>query len=240
MNKEIVYDKYRQRGDYHWRQMSRNPLVMSAYVRARYGRCIDLFEAHAGSLAGKQVVDFGCGDGAFAYWLAERGALVTGIDPTHEAIVLGRQRHRERGTQAIFCTASGYATPFAAASFDGLISSDVIEHVQQPDRFLAEIYRLLKPGGWAVISTPIRLTERPLDRLHVVEWFPDDFQALIRSVFTDAHFHQSHPVFWGELARRSKLLRTFTNLVSLFSDPFSTTRKWSFFELQYAVCRKPG
>lgn len=238
MSKEIVYDKYRQRGDYHWRQMSRNPLHMSAYVRSRYRHCIDLFETHAGSLAGKRIIDFGCGDGAFAYWLVRRGALVVGIDPAHEAIVLGRKHHLALGSQAIFSTASGYAAPFADASFDGIISSDVIEHVQRPDRFLAEIHRLLKPGGWAIISTPIRLTEKPLDRLHVSEWFPSDFQVLVRSVFADARFYRSHPAFWGELSRRSKLLRTATNLLSLFSDPFATTRKWSFFELQYAVCQK--
>ncbi|WP_126443907.1 class I SAM-dependent methyltransferase [Sulfuricystis multivorans] len=238
MSKEIVYDKYRQRGDYHWRQMSRNPLHMSAYVRSRYRHCIDLFETHAGSLAGKRIIDFGCGDGAFAYWLTQYGAQVVGIDPTHEAIVLGRKRHLTQGSQAILLTASGYATPFADASFDGLISSDVIEHVQHPDRFLAEIHRLLKPGGWAVISTPIRLSEKPMDRLHVVEWFPNEFQALIRSVFANADFHRSHPVFWGELSRRSKLLRIATNLLSLFADPFAGTRKWGLFELQYAVCQK--
>ncbi len=239
MKNEIIYDKYRQRGSYHWRQISRHPLDRSAYVCARYRRCIDLLENHAGPLAGKRVMDLGCGDGAFAAWLTQCGAWVIGIDPTVEAIALATKHHRQLGSSASFCAASGYAAPFPDSCFDGIVSTDVIEHVQHPERFLAEIHRLLKPGAWAVISTPIRLTERPLDKLHVVEWFPGEFQAMVGSIFPDAHFYYSHPVFWGELARRSKLLRMIVNLIHAVRDPFAMTRKWHYCELQYAVCRKP-
>lgn len=235
---EIHYDKYRRRGDYHWRQISHNPFEMSAYVLARYQTCIDLYEKHGGRLAGKRILDHGCGDGAFSWLLERSGAEVIGIDPAHEAIVLGRAQHQRRHSTALLCTASGYATPFRDAFFDGVISTDVIEHVQDPHRFLGEIHRLLKPKGWMVISTPIRLTERPLDRLHVIEWFPSDFKALVATFFPRVYWFCSHPVFWGEMSRRSKLLRVLTNIFSFHANPFRQTRKWGLYELQYVVCQK--
>lgn len=237
---EIVYDKYRRRGaGYHWEQISRNPLRMSAFVKARYARCIDLFAEHAGPLAGRDILDFGCGDGAFSYLMAQRGARVSGIDLAEEAVAFANRRHGELGTGANgFFVESCYETHFPSSSFDGVLSTDVIEHVQDQQRFLAEIDRVLRPGGTAVISTPIRLTEDPLDPLHVVEWFPRDFAALIRGTFPDARFFDSHPVFWAECSQRSKLLRTLTNLLSFYSNPFLHRRKWSLFSLQYAVCRK--
>lgn len=239
MKQEITYDKYQKRGaGYHWRQISRNPLEMSAFVQARYQKCIDLFIAHHGTLEGLALLDFGCGDGAFSFELARRGARVSGIDLAPEAIAFAQAEHGRRGTGAQFYIESCYETHFAAASFDGVISTDVIEHVQEPQRFLAEIARVLRPGGLAVISTPIRLTKQPLDRLHVVEWFPEDFQSLIRTTFPEATFYRSHPVFWQEMSQRSKLLRTCVNLLSFFSNPFLNERKWQLYGLQYAVCRK--
>lgn len=44
---------------------------------------------------------------------------------------------------------------------------------------LQEIHRLLSPEGVAIISTPIRLTEQPIDKMHVFEWFESEFQEMI-------------------------------------------------------------
>lgn len=239
MTDEIVYDKYKKRGaGYHWQQISTNPLYMSAFVKGRYKKCIELFEAHAGTLSGLKLLDFGCGDGAFSYELSRCGASVSGIDLSTEAVDFANRRHSELKTRGEFFIESCYETHFPTASFDGVLSTDVIEHVQDSGRFLAEMNRVLRPGGYAVISTPLRLTETPLDKLHVVEWFEGDFQAMVRATFPESTFHRSHPVFWAEMSQRSKLLKTFVNVMSLFSNPFLHERKWNLFSLQYAVCRK--
>jgi len=237
---EIVFDKYQKRGaDYHWKQVSNHPTRMSAYVKGRYQKCLDLFIAAAGPLQGKKILDFGCGDGAFSFQLSSRGALVSGIDLAEEAVAFARLQHQKLSTGAEFFVESCYATHFADATFDGVISTDVIEHVREPERFLAEIHRVLRPGGVAVISTPIRLTEKPLDPMHVFEWFPGEFQMLIRSVFHQAEFFASHPVFWQEMSQRSKLLKIIVNLMALaWKNPFLHGRKWSLYSLQYAVCHK--
>lgn len=78
-----------------------------------------------------------------------------------------------------FFLQSGYTTKFDKAFFDGVICSDVIEHVQNPKALLQEIHRLLSPEGVSIISTPIRLTEQPIDKMHVFEWFESEFQEMI-------------------------------------------------------------
>lgn len=242
MNQEIVFDKYKTRGaDYHWQQASQHPIRMSAYVKGRYQKCLDLYEQAAGPMAGRRLLDFGCGDGAFSNEIAGRGGLVSGIDLSEEAVAFANKRHGELNTGGTFFVESCYETHFSDGCFDGVLSTDVIEHVQEPRRFLAEIDRVLRPGGVAVISTPIRLTEKPLDPMHVIEWFPSEFQELVRTPFPDSTFFDSHPVFWQEMSQRSRLLKTCVNVISLVSDnPFLRRRKWSLFSLQYAVCRKPA
>jgi ubiquinone biosynthesis O-methyltransferase len=238
---EIEFNKYESRGeDYHWAQASTNPLRMSAFVRGRYEKCVQLLESRLGRLTNKSVLDFGCGDGAFSNELTRAGASVSGIDSSEAAIASARKRHGILGTKAEFFCESCYETHFPDCSFDGLVSTDVIEHVQHPERFLQEIMRVLKPGGVAVISTPIRLTEQPLDILHVAEWFPSEFQRVIGAHFHDAEFFVSHPTVWHEIEQRSKVLRTLVNLVSLFGNPYLRIRKWHIFSQQYAICTKPA
>ena len=93
-----------------------------------------------------------------------------------------------------------------------MICSDVIEHVQSPQRLLQEIYRLLSPEGVAIISTPIRLTEQPMDKMHVYEWFESEFQEMILDIFPKSQFHRSHPVFWMEMIQSS--LKPFDGSIS--------------------------
>jgi ubiquinone/menaquinone biosynthesis C-methylase UbiE len=68
-------------------------------------------------------------------------------------------------------------------SQDLIVCADVIEHVSNCDDFLMEIKRMLKPHGRAVLSTPVRITERPADDEHVMEFFPDEFNKLVRKYF---------------------------------------------------------
>jgi SAM-dependent methyltransferase len=85
---------------------------------------------------------------------------------------------KRRGLDARLC---GSTRELADSSFDCVVCSEVIEHVTDVDGLLSEIHRLLKPGGRAVITTPIRLTELPEEPTHVREWFPSEFAALIAS-----------------------------------------------------------
>lgn len=234
---EIEFEKYRTRGAYHWQQISLHPTRSNAAVKARYSQCLSLLSGAVGSIHGKRVLDVGCGDGVLTWLLQRQGANSHGVDASDIAIRLAREMHAKRGSDAKFRTVSGYDTGYPDGHFDAIVSSDVIEHVKEPDRLLTEIRRVLKPGGAVVISTPIRLTELPLDPMHVVEWFPDEFRKIIGAVFPEATFSYSHSVFWMELFQRNKLNRALVNFLSQFHNPFLAADP-RLQAMQYAVAAK--
>jgi 2-polyprenyl-3-methyl-5-hydroxy-6-metoxy-1,4-benzoquinol methylase len=87
----------------------------------------------AGLADGANVLDYGCGAGAFVRYLADRRVSATGYD----------------------AYAPAYADRAALArSYDAVVAQDVIEHVDDPNAFLAELDTLVRPGGLVLIGTP--------------------------------------------------------------------------------------
>ncbi|MFC1548341.1 class I SAM-dependent methyltransferase [Candidatus Omnitrophota bacterium] len=237
IEKEFI--KYKKRGAYHWRQVSDDIKRSNAFVKARYQKCMKLLESEAEDISGKKVLDLGCGDGVLTYMVQKRGARVRGIDLSELAIQFAREQHKKRGSDATFTCCSVYDAGFEDNSFDVIFCSDVIEHVSDPLPLLGEIKRILKPGGKAIISTPIRVTSKPLDEMHVFEWFPEEFEDAVKNVFENSKFFVSHPLFWFEFFSHSQVNRVVTNLISKWRNPFlSDSPNWKYFAMQYAVSEK--
>jgi 2-polyprenyl-6-hydroxyphenyl methylase/3-demethylubiquinone-9 3-methyltransferase len=96
---------------------------------------------------GKQVLDVGCGGGLLAEPLARLGCRVTGIDPSEPSLVTARAHATDGGFHIAYVRGTGEHLPFDAASFDVVCCCDVLEHVQDVDRVVTEIARVLKDGG---------------------------------------------------------------------------------------------
>lgn len=238
MMQELEFVKYKNRGAYHWLQDSSHIFKGNAFVKARYKKCVELLKQEM-DIKGKKVLDYGCGDGVLIYKIHKEGAIGYGIDPSEIAIKYAAKEHEKRHSNVKFSSIEGYKSGFDKNYFDAVICSDVIEHVNQPVSLLREIERILKPGGRAIISTPIKYTEAPLDEMHVFECFPLEFQALIGKVFHDAKYVQSHPLCWFELFSYSGKNRILINLLSLFKNPFlSDSFRWKYYSLQYAISKK--
>ncbi len=181
------FSKYEQRGAYHWGFVSNHPFRHHCPTTARYRAVM----AAVDDWRGREVVDVGCGDGALAGWLAKAGARITGIEPEADGRRLAREMFKKRGLFGDFIASAGDLNP---ERFDIAVCSDVIEHVEDPRALLKEIHRLLKPGGRLVVTTPIRLTETPLDPHHVQEFFPGEFQALVETEFNDVVLDKHIPM----------------------------------------------
>ena len=96
----------------------------------------------ARELAGaRRVLDVGCGDGQVSRLAARIGAEVIGIDPTWNCVRVAG----ERGTTV--ARAGAAALPFADESFDAVIACLVFEHIRDVDAAIAEVARVLQPGG---------------------------------------------------------------------------------------------
>jgi SAM-dependent methyltransferase len=106
----------------------------------------------AGDVAGADVLDVGCGAGQYAAELLARGARVTGIDGS--ATLLRHARDRVHGRATLRLHDLEQPLDFAAdASFDGIVCALVIHHITDRHRLLTEMRRVLRPGGWLVMST---------------------------------------------------------------------------------------
>ncbi len=89
------------------------------------------------------LLDIGCGDGQIARMMAAGGASVVGIDPTWNQIIVAH----ERGGGPSYLRTTADELPFADASFDAAVACLVFEHIDAVDAAIAEVARVLKPGG---------------------------------------------------------------------------------------------
>ncbi len=154
---------------------------------------------------GTDILDAGCGEGITLEKLIrlfpERRVL--GIDTEPENLEICR-RH-----QLPVQEGSVYEIPFADATFDTVLLSEVIEHLGTPDKALSEIYRVLRPGGRAIIIFPNDRTfllarlamgmfrEAFYDPGHVMQWTPAKIlQALKKTGFTTVTGKHLPFFFW--------------------------------------------
>ena len=98
-------------------------------------------------LLGKDVLEIGCGTGVHTRLLAQAGAHVTAVDLTPTAVEFTTRRLTQAGLLANVVEADAESLPFADGSFDFVWSWGVIHHSTDTDRVIAEIARVLRPGG---------------------------------------------------------------------------------------------
>ena len=106
-----------------------------------------------------EVLDAGSGGGHFSARAAERGARVVSMDVGTHLLAQVARRCASRGT-----VGSVLQLPFAEASFDVVMSTEVVEHTTDPLAAVSAIARMVKPGGWFVLTTSGRLWQ-PVVRL---------------------------------------------------------------------------
>jgi len=106
-------------------------------------------------LAGKRVVDIGCGGGILSDAMARRGAGVLGIDLATKALKVAQLHALEAGTPGIEyreVAAEALAAEMPAA-FDAVTCMEMLEHVPQPASVVQACATLARPGGWVFFST---------------------------------------------------------------------------------------
>ena len=105
-------------------------------------------------LAGKTVLDIGCGGGILAETMAEHGATVTGIDLSEKALGVARLHLLESGNQVDYQYRSAEELAKSSATrFDIVTCMEMLEHVPEPASVVAACAVLVKPGGHVFFST---------------------------------------------------------------------------------------
>jgi SAM-dependent methyltransferase len=118
-----------------------------------------------GDVAGRDVLEYGCGAAQWAIALAKRGARVTGLDNSARQLEHARAAAAAAGVAVEFIHAPGEATPFAAGRFDLVFCDHGAMSFAAPEATIPEVARILRPGGAFVFSV-----EHPL---HALAWQDD-------------------------------------------------------------------
>jgi len=205
------------------------------------------------AFAGKRVLDVGCGNGYVLSRYARAGAETTGIDLTAAAVELCRKRFAFMGLPGEFRQANAEALPFPDDTFDCVTSMGVLHHTPDTRAAVAEVFRVLKPGGRLIVmfyhrNSALYRVGFPLQRLLTGKSTQqlvnevDGFGNPLGDVYTDAelrgllHQFTGLELFagllepWMVLPRFSRLLPT--ALLKRYE------RRWGWF--LYAKGRKPG
>ncbi len=124
---------------------------------------------------GKRVLDLGCAGGFMAEAITARGAEVTGIDPAAQAIEAARAHAASEELDIRYDVGVGEELPYEDGSFDVVVCVDVLEHVQDLQKVLQEVARVLTPGGLFLFDT---INRNPLARLAVITVAEDVLRLL--------------------------------------------------------------
>lgn len=101
---------------------------------------------------GRKVLDVGCGPGWITYQYAKNGACIFSLDLTFTAVTLASKNLAKDGLASRFTAADAEHIPYKKESFDFVSCDGVLHHTPGTDKGVAEIYRVVKPGGRAALS----------------------------------------------------------------------------------------
>ncbi|MBU2575184.1 MAG: class I SAM-dependent methyltransferase [Elusimicrobia bacterium] len=168
---------------------------------------------------GAAILDTGCGCGYGIEYLVRSGAAsCTGIDISQKALRYARGKFKEAGLSYLSGSAEDLSL-FEDGKFDVVISIEVIEHLRDPQKHVADIFRVMKKGSILVLSTPNKETSPPgavpANRFHVGEFNYDElkellgryfetmviFENLLVSPFEEGQKHRAERMAKGEMGQ---------------------------------------
>jgi len=149
---------------------------------------VEYFRRVFGGFGGKRALDVGCGGGILAETLATEGATVTGIDPSERSLAAAREHARPSGLTIDYRrgTAEELSGAGLEGTFDLVFAVDVLEHVDDLERTIAGIARVLAPGGGLGFLTHNRTIAGFLqvvwDEEYVQHTMPEGFHDFARFI----------------------------------------------------------
>jgi ubiquinone/menaquinone biosynthesis C-methylase UbiE len=120
-----------------------------------------------------RVLDMGCGQGWAVLDAAEQGAQAYGLDLSAALIEKAHQHRNQKpyGHSPFFLVGASEKIPFKDDGFDVIVCTEIIEHTPRTHELLNEVRRLLRPGGWLLLSFPVKRVE------NFIAFFDANFMA---------------------------------------------------------------
>lgn len=145
-----VYDRI---GTGWWDEESPLNMLQGSMTPARFEYFSEVLRDHGRSPEGLRGLDVGCGGGFMSERFARAGVSVIGVDPSEVSLATARKHAQENSLPIEYRTGYGEHLPVDDEAFDIAFCCDVLEHVDDLDKVLAETARALKPGGLYFFDT---------------------------------------------------------------------------------------
>ncbi len=145
-------------------------------------RCFFAYEFAEAFVKGKNTADIGCADGYGTQHLADFTATTVGVDYSEVTIEEARKKHAAK-TNLTFKSGKVPPIPLADESVDVVTAFQFIEHIEQRKAFMADVKRVLKPGGIFLCTTPNIKMSIARNPFHVHEYTFDEMKQEAGSVF---------------------------------------------------------
>ena len=241
------FDKYRRAGAYHWTQSQRiwGNKRFNAPLAGRYEAVLSSISAQ-GTPPGR-ILDIGCGDGYLLYAASTqaKGAELTGIDAEPLALRLAEEKLHEHGRTATLRQDDCTAMQFPDDSFDLAMCADVIEHLEERERCVAEAARVLASDGVLLLSTPNRLPGIAKGAYHTHEYDGPELLAVLGRYFEHVEIFYAWPTRWMERwntpGRSRKLWRLIIKLMcQVGRNPFAIMSKSASVPQMQLIARASG
>ena len=149
----------------------------------------------------KKILDLGCGTGRFSIEIAKQGTKVTALDPSRS--MLEQVERKKNNAEINSINGHGYELPFKDSTFDGCVCINVINHIEDYNKLIREISRVLRKDGFVImnfsnffsfylpIAFYVNLAKRSIQGDIYTKWFT---RAEIKKCLTTAGFEISDTV----------------------------------------------
>jgi SAM-dependent methyltransferase/phosphoglycolate phosphatase-like HAD superfamily hydrolase len=156
------------------------------FYRARFKAVLGVLDPQPG----EAILDVGCGSGAYTRELVRLGAKVTATEIAPTPLARAKRNLGDLAEQVDFRLDDAQALDLPDSAFDKVLLTEVIEHVPEPERAIAEAARVLRPGGVLVVSTPSRFS--PMNLAY-------DVKRRVRRYGFNEHLHELTPESFRQL-----------------------------------------